>query len=156
MRAVSRSRALTGARARVEQLLGLELWVADNLAAYEEEIAEADRPGRGAKSGKEKRAERARKKAKADMKAEKAKGKDFDPLRYAVFDGRQLALKVSANSVYGFTGAQVGQLPCLEISSTVTAFGRQMIESTKQHVEKHYSKENDYEYDAQVTHGGAR
>ena len=76
----------------------------------------------------------ARKKAKADMKAEKAKGKDFDALRYdaslkyAVYDGRQLALKVSANSVYGFTGAQVGQLPRLEISSTVTGYGRQMIE----------------------------
>ena len=53
----------------------------------------------------------ARKKAKADMKAEKAKGKDFDPLTYAVYDGRQLALKISANSVYGFTGAQV----CLEV-----------------------------------------
>lgn len=49
----------------------------------------------------------ARKKAKADMKAEKSKGKDMDPLTYAVYDGRQLALKVSANSVYGFTGAQV-------------------------------------------------
>ena len=34
-----------------------------------------------------------------------------------VRDGRQLALKISANSVYGFTGAQVGKLPCLEISS---------------------------------------
>ena len=33
-----------------------------------------------------------------------------------VLDGRQLALKISANSVYGFTGAQVGKLPCLEIS----------------------------------------
>ena len=76
----------------------------------------------------------ARKKAKADMKAEKAKGKDMDPLKYAVYDGRQLALKVSANSVYGFTGAQVGQLPCLEISSTVTSYGREMIESTKQQV----------------------
>lgn len=31
-------------------------------------------------------------------------------------DGRQLALKISANSVYGFTGAQAGKLPCLEIS----------------------------------------
>jgi len=30
-----------------------------------------------------------------------------------VLDGRQLALKISANSVYGFTGAVVGQLPCL-------------------------------------------
>jgi DNA polymerase delta subunit 1 len=41
-----------------------------------------------------------------------------------VLEGRQLALKISANSVYGFTGATVGQLPCLEISASVTAFGR--------------------------------
>jgi DNA polymerase delta subunit 1 len=52
----------------------------------------------------------ARKKAKADLKEEK------DPFRQKVLDGRQLALKMSANSVYGFTGAQVGKLPCLEIS----------------------------------------
>ena len=95
----------------------------------------------------------ARKKAKADMKAEKAKGKDFDPLTYAVYDGRQLALKVSANSVYGFTGAQVGQLPCLEISSTVTAYGREMIESTKKNVEDHYNQANGYEHDALVVYG---
>ena len=31
---------------------------------------------------------------------------------------------MSANSVYGFTGAQVGQLPCLEISSSVSGLGR--------------------------------
>ena len=36
-----------------------------------------------------------------------------------VLDGRQLALKLSANSVYGFTGAQVGKLPCLPISQVV-------------------------------------
>jgi len=30
-----------------------------------------------------------------------------------VLEGRQLALKISANSVYGFTGATVGQQPCL-------------------------------------------
>ena len=93
------------------------------------------------------------KKAKRDMKLEKAKGKDMDPLKYAVYDGRQLALKISANSVYGFTGAQVGQLPCLEISSTVTGFGRQMIESTKKQVEAHYSRQNGHEHDAQVIYG---
>lgn len=53
----------------------------------------------------------ARKKAKADLK------KETDPFKQKVLDGRQLALKISANSVYGFTGAQVGKLPCLEISS---------------------------------------
>ena len=52
-----------------------------------------------------------------------------------MLDGRQLALKISANSVYGFTGAQVGKLPCLEISQSVTAFGRMMIEQTKNEVE---------------------
>lgn len=52
----------------------------------------------------------ARKKAKAELKNE------TDPLKQKVLDGRQYALKVSANSVYGFTGAQQGKLPCLEIS----------------------------------------
>jgi DNA polymerase delta subunit 1 len=33
-------------------------------------------------------------------------------------------IQVSANSVYGFTGATIGQLPCLEISSSVTSFGK--------------------------------
>lgn len=32
-------------------------------------------------------------------------------------------LQISANSVYGFTGATIGQLPCLEISSSVTSYG---------------------------------
>lgn len=89
----------------------------------------------------------ARKRAKADLKKEK------DPFKKAVLDGRQLALKVSANSVYGFTGATVGKLPCLEISSSTTAFGRQMIEHTKNLVEKKYNKANGYEYDSEVVYG---
>ena len=52
----------------------------------------------------------ARKRAKADLK------KATDPFERAVLDGRQLALKVSANSVYGFTGATVGKMCCLAIS----------------------------------------
>jgi len=89
----------------------------------------------------------ARKAAKSDLKNE------ADPLRRAVLDGRQLALKVSANSVYGFTGATVGRLPCLEISMSVTAYGRQMIEETKRQVEKHYTVKNGYEHDAVVIYG---
>lgn len=45
-----------------------------------------------------------------------------------VFDGRQLALKVACNSVYGACGAAVesgGKYPCLAISATVTHEGRQ-------------------------------
>lgn len=67
-----------------------------------------------------------------------------------MLDGRQLALKISANSVYGFTGATVGKLPCLQISSSVTAFGRAMIQSTKELVEQHFTKQNGFEFDAQV------
>ena len=63
--------------------------------------------------------------AKADLKAA------TDPFIRAVLDGRQLALKVSANSVYGFTGATIGKMPCLEISASTTAYGREMIENTK-------------------------
>merc|ERR1712012_1205785 len=89
----------------------------------------------------------ARKKAKADLK------KETDPFKKGVLDGRQLALKISANSVYGFTGAQVGKLPCLEISQSVTAFGRNMIEETKNQVENMYTVANGYEHDAKVIYG---
>ncbi|EPX72526.1 DNA polymerase delta catalytic subunit Cdc6 [Schizosaccharomyces octosporus yFS286] len=89
----------------------------------------------------------ARKRAKADLKNEK------DPFKKAVLDGRQLALKVSANSVYGFTGATNGRLPCLAISSSVTSYGRQMIEKTKEVVEDHFRIQNGYSHDAVVIYG---
>lgn len=89
----------------------------------------------------------ARKRAKKDLKAA------TDPFVKAVLNGRQLALKISANSVYGFTGAQVGQLPCLPISSSVTAFGREMITLTKRVVEERYSIKNGHPYDSEVVYG---
>lgn len=89
----------------------------------------------------------ARKRAKADLKKEK------DPFKKAVLDGRQLALKISANSVYGFTGATVGRLPCLAISSSVTAFGRMMIEQTKDYVETNYTIAKGFSHDAAVVYG---
>eukprot|EP00929_Paragymnodinium_shiwhaense_P105428 TRINITY_DN7044_c0_g1_i1.p1 TRINITY_DN7044_c0_g1~~TRINITY_DN7044_c0_g1_i1.p1 ORF type:complete len:1040 (-),score=307.96 TRINITY_DN7044_c0_g1_i1:396-3515(-) len=89
----------------------------------------------------------ARKRAKKEMAAA------TDPLEKMVLNGRQLALKISANSVYGFTGATVGILPCLEISSSVTAFGRTMIEETKRQVEAHYTIQNGYAHDAHVIYG---
>ncbi|KAJ3055861.1 DNA-directed DNA polymerase delta [Rhizophlyctis rosea] len=89
----------------------------------------------------------ARKRAKNDLK------KETDPFKRAVLDGRQLALKVSANSVYGFTGATIGKLPLLAISSSVTAYGREMIEKTKQCVQEKFTVANGYEHDAQVVYG---
>ena len=42
--------------------------------------------------------------------------------------------------------------PFLDTSQSVTAFGRQMIEQTKTHVEEQYTIKNGYEHDAQVSH----
>lgn len=88
-----------------------------------------------------------RKKAKKDMAIE------TDPFRKAVFNGRQLALKISANSVYGLTGATNGKLPCLAIASSTTSYGRQMIERTKAEVEAKYTIANGYSHDAEVVYG---
>lgn len=51
----------------------------------------------------------------------------------------QLAFKTCANSLYGFTGAtRYGKLTCLEISSSVTAYGREMLEKTKNYISDNY------------------
>ena len=89
----------------------------------------------------------ARKRAKRDMANAK------DEFAAAIQNGRQLALKISANSVYGFTGATVGKMPCLEISSSVTSFGRDMIEHTKNLVATHFTRANGYKHDADVIYG---
>ncbi|KAI8382698.1 probable DNA polymerase delta catalytic subunit [Nakaseomyces glabratus] len=89
----------------------------------------------------------ARKRAKKDLRDE------TDPFKRDVLNGRQLALKISANSVYGFTGATVGKLPCLAISSSVTSFGRVMIMETKKAVEEKYSIKNGAKHDAVVIYG---
>jgi len=89
----------------------------------------------------------ARKQAKREL------AKETDPFKKAVLNGRQLALKISANSVYGLTGATVGKLPCLPIASSTTSYGRQMIEKTKEEVEAKYTIANGYSADAQVIYG---
>lgn len=89
----------------------------------------------------------ARKKAKKDLALA------TDPFKKAVLNGRQLALKISANSVYGLTGATVGKLPCLPIASSTTSYGRQMIEKTKTEVEAKYTIANGYSHDAKVVYG---
>ena len=89
----------------------------------------------------------ARKRAKKELAIE------TDPFKKAVLNGRQLALKISANSVYGLTGATVGKVPCLAIASSTTSYGRQMIERTKEEVEAHYTIANGYSHDAQVIYG---
>jgi DNA polymerase delta subunit 1 len=78
-----------------------------------------------------------------DLKAFRKKAKKLmaqhegTPLE-AIYNGQQLAYKISMNSIYGFTGASKGMLPCVAIASTVTMRGRQMIEETKNYVEANF------------------
>lgn len=71
--------------------------------------------------------------AKDRSAAKKLMAAETDPLMKAVYNGKQLAIKVTMNSVYGFTGAtEFGILPCKPIAASVTAMGREMIEQTSQ------------------------
>lgn len=68
--------------------------------------------------------------------AKKQMAQSTDPFVKSVFNGKQLALKISMNSMYGFLAANM--IKCKPIAASVTAKGRQMIESTKNYVETKY------------------
>jgi hypothetical protein len=58
-----------------------------------------------------------------------------------VYDGRQLAIKVASNSIYGACGASVdagAKYPCLAISATVTLEGRKAMVVKKELLPKHF------------------
>lgn len=81
----------------------------------------------------------ARKQAKRDKAAATC------PEKKAIYDGRQLALKVSCNSVYGFTGVMKhGMFPLPAIAACVTKIGRSMIMSTAAEAESFIHKKFGY------------
>ena len=50
-----------------------------------------------------------------------------DPLKKKVYNGKQMALKVTANSVYGQTGARTSAIYLRDIAASTTATGREML-----------------------------
>ena len=79
------------------------------------------------------------KNVKAQLKEEKTnEEKAALSMQYDVLDGFQLAMKVSMNSIYGFTGANLGRLPEKRIAAATTAEGRRMIQACKEYVESNY------------------
>lgn len=56
--------------------------------------------------------------------------KEKDPFKYSLLNSKQLAEKVTMNSLYGFCGTSSGALPLVAIAAAVTCTGRQMIEKT--------------------------
>ena len=54
-----------------------------------------------------------------------------EEIKKAVYNARQLALKISANSIYGFTGAvKMGKYHCLAVADCVTFRAREMLNYT--------------------------
>ena len=88
-----------------------------------------------------------RKKVKKEMNAEE------DPRMKAILNGKQLAIKVSMNSIYGFFGVKEGILPCRPIASTVTYTGRQMIAHSKKCAEEWYNGKSESGIVAKVIYG---
>jgi len=67
--------------------------------------------------------------------AKKNMDKESDPFKKKIYDGKQLALKVTANSIYGQFGAPTSPIFCKEIAASTTAVGRLRLEQAKQYVE---------------------
>ena len=71
-------------------------------------------------------------------KARQAMATDSCPFRRQILNAKQLALKISANSVYGACGATKGMLQCREVAEATTAAGRDIIAFTKRTIEQEY------------------
>ncbi len=63
---------------------------------------------------------------------------DYNSPKWKVFEGQQLAYKVTANSLYGVTGASTSPLCLKSIAAATTATGRKNIMFAKNYVEKNY------------------
>ena len=67
------------------------------------------------------------------------KEKTDDPIKKVVNEERQLALKVCANSVYGFTGVKKGaKRSCLEVAATTCFIGRESITKVIKWIQDNY------------------
>jgi len=74
----------------------------------------------------------ARKKYKNEMEDEK------DPFKKSILDGLQLAYKVTANSLYGQTGAPTSPIYMKDIAAATTATGRQMLQFSRYFIEEQF------------------
>jgi DNA polymerase delta subunit 1 len=76
-----------------------------------------------------------------------------DSFKRKIYDQRQLSLKTSANSGYGFFGLVSNGVYWWWVSETITACGREQIGLTKCLVEEEYTIAKGYPGDARVIYG---
>lgn len=78
-------------------------------------------------------------KAREDTKKKAKKVKDSDPFMANILDKRQLAYKVTANSLYGQCGARTSTFYEKDVAASTTASGRMMITYARRIVEEIYA-----------------
>jgi DNA polymerase elongation subunit (family B) len=88
-----------------------------------------------------------RKKRKKMMKKEK------DPFKHGLLDAEQLAFKVTANSLYGQTGAKTSKFCFIPVAACTTSFGRKLLNYAKHGLEEIYCNDNDKRCDATYIYG---
>lgn len=59
---------------------------------------------------------------------------------HIILDAKQLAIKVSMNSMYGMLGAKTGYIPLIPGAASVTAMGRQYIHQAIHYIKTNYPK----------------
>ena len=78
---------------------------------------------------------------------------DKSKIDYTILDKRQLATKISANSLYGWAAASTNTCSCVPVSETITSEGRKVIQKAKEYVEMTFKISNGYGFDTQVIYG---
>ena len=80
----------------------------------------------------------------------------YNPFEKAVWDGLQLAYKVTANSLYGQIGASTSPIRWIDIAASTTATGRNLLHSASQFVLDNYQECNFKDYyikSSQIVYG---
>lgn len=68
----------------------------------------------------------------------KLMAKETDPFMKNIYDKRQLSIKVTANSIYGQTGAAVGDFFEPDVAASTTSTGRKLLTYAKRVIEEVY------------------
>jgi len=75
------------------------------------------------------------KKRKATKKLVEKANEEGNPFLAAIYDGLQLAYKITANSLYGQVGAPTSPIYMKELAASTTATGRKMLELARDFIE---------------------
>ena len=74
----------------------------------------------------------------ARKSTKKQMGKESDPFMKNILDKRQLSIKITANSLYGQTGAKTSSFYEMDVAASTTATGRKLLIYAKEIIENVY------------------